>query len=232
MRYLLAISALIIAVSMSAQTLQRHIVKVGDFTNLVVFNSVNVDYKSNPDSAGIAVFVATPDVTSHILFDNNGSGKLRILTDTINKKEPVQLPTITVYSRSLRNISNLGDSTVRVFSVVTGDNFKARLEGNGRLSLRDINAREVSAKVFTGRGQIAVDGKCDKANLSCTGVGSIQADGLKATDVTATINGKGGIGCNVDGQLTIKGIGSGKVYYRGTPTIIKNRGIGIDAVAM
>lgn len=232
MKQLLFIASLFVAVSLPAQVTNRHIVKVGDFTQLVISNSINVDYKSNPDSAGIAVFVATADMASHILFDSNNKGKLTIYTDINDKKAPGNIPTVTVYSRSLRKITNMGDSTVRAFRIINGDGFKAHLEGNGRLSLREIDAMSVNAKIFTGRGQIAIDGKCDIANLSCTGVGTIQADGLKATDAIVTVNGTGSIGCMATNQLTIKGMGTGKVYYGGNPSIVKNRSIGIDAVAM
>lgn len=216
----------------TAQTLQHHTVKVGDFAHLSVNNSINVDYRSNPDSAGIAVFDVPAQLSNCVVFDNNGNGKLTITVDVPDGVFPVVIPTVTVYSRSLDKVVNMGDSTVRAFNVVTGRTLKARLEGNGRLSLRDINAHEVGASVFTGRGQLAVTGKCDKANLSCTGVGAIQADGLRAEKATVTINGTGSVGCYAAEELVIKGIGTGTVYYSGNPAKVKNRGIGVNAKSM
>ncbi len=209
---------------MKAQELQRHAVNVGDFTSLRVVNAINVDYKSHPDSAGIAVFQAPVDLVNAIMFINNGKGKLSIELDIVGL-ENRQLPTLTVYSRFLTSIENLADSTVRAFNVNAGPKFKARLEGNGRLSLRDIYTDEVSAKVFTGRGQLAIDGRCTKASLSCSGPCTIQADQLTASKVTATINGACVIGCTAADELSVKGIGSGTVYYNGEP-LIKNRSIG------
>lgn len=207
-----------------AQEIQRHAVNVGDFTSLRVAKAINVDYKSNPDSAGTAVFQAPVDLVNAIMFTNNGKGRLSIEID-MTETNTRQLPTVTVYSRFLTSIENLADSTVRAFNVNAGPKFKARLEGNGRLSLRGIDTDEVTAKVFTGRGQIAIDGRCAKASLSCTGPGSIQADQLTADNVNATLTGTGSIGCNPTTELTVKGTGPGTVYHTGEPEI-KNRSIG------
>ncbi len=208
-----------------AQDLQHHVLDVGDFTHLMVGSDINVDYKSSADSAGLVVFDAMPEMVNCVMFSNNGKGKLTIktdLTDVVGR----QLPTLRIYSRHLFTIENRGDSTVRTFKVSCGSKFKVSLEGNGRLSVRDIDTDEVNAGIFTGRGQIALYGRCTKANLSCTGAGTIQADKLQATNVSATINGACSIGCNVSAELSVKGVGKGTLYYVGNPTIIKNRSLG------
>ncbi len=207
-----------------AQEIQRHVVNVGDFTSLRVAKAINVDYKSDPDSAGIAVFRAPVDLVNAIMFTNNDKGRLSVEID-LTETNSRHLPTVTVYSKFLTSIENLADSTVRAFNINAGPKFKARLEGNGRLSLRDIDTDEVTAKVFTGRGQLAIDGRCTKASLSCTGPGSIQADQLSSDKVNATLTGTGSIGCNPTAELTVKGTGPGTVYHTGKSEI-KNRSIG------
>lgn len=224
MRVILCLSLIFSALTMVGQALQHHVVNVGDFTHLRVVNAVNVDYKSHPDSAGMAVFDAPADLVNSIMFINNNKGKLSIEVDVVGAQSH-KLPTVTVYSRFLTNIENVADSTVRAFDVNAGPKFKARLEGNGRLSLRGVNADEVAAKIFTGRGQLAIDGSCVKANLSCAGPCAIQADQLFAKKVTATVNGPCTIGCNASEELTVKGVGPGTVYYVGAP-LVKNRSIG------
>lgn len=209
-----------------AQTKQHHVLNVGDFTHLSVVNGINVDYKSHPDSAGMAVFDAVPSLVNSVIFINNGKGKLSIEVDVMNKNA-TELPIVTVYSHFLTNIENMADSTVRAFSVNAGPKFKAKIEGNGRLSIRGIYADEVSAKIFTGSGQLAIDGKCTKSNLSMTGVGAIQADHLIASKSTVTVNGTGSIGCHATEQITVKGTGPGAVYYSGNPPTVKNRSINV-----
>ena len=216
----------IITFTGNAQTFQHHVVEVGDFTQLVVNNGVNVDYCSVADSAGLAVFDAPPSITNYIQFKNNGKGKLEIEIELNEDNQyPRNLPTVKVYSRFLTNIENSADSTVRAMNVNAGPKFKAVLIGNGRLSLKDIYTEELTAKIMTGRGQLAVSGKSQKANLSITGVGAIQADELVAAVVSANVTGPCTIGCNATEGLTVKGTGPGTVYYVGQPKVIKNRSI-------
>ena len=212
-------------VSASAQAMQRHVISVGPFTELNVKHSVNVDYRNNPDSAGLAVFSAPPSMVNAVMFKNNGKGKLSIEVDA----DPTQtsgLPTVIVYSRYLTKIENLGDSTVRAFNVNAGPRFSATQMGNGRLSIRDITADEITAKQHTGRGQLALSGSCRKASFSCTGVGAIQADNLKADDVSISIGGPVTVGCYATGALSIKGLGAANIYYGGNPKAVRNRSAG------
>lgn len=209
-----------------AQTRQHHVVEIGDFTQLVVNHAVNVDYRSVPDSAGLAVFETNATLVNYIQFKNNGKGRVTIEIETDeNNKLPQGLPTIKIYSRFLTNIENVGDSTVRAFSVNAGPKFKAVLVGNGRLSLKDINTDDLTAKIVTGRGQLAIEGVTNKATLTVTGVGAIQADDLEANEVSATVNGPCTIGCHPKDKLTVKGTGPGTVYYVGQPAVIKNHSL-------
>ncbi|MBD5180724.1 MAG: hypothetical protein HDT01_05430, partial [Bacteroidales bacterium] len=187
--YTLLIS-LVAAVTGLAQNIQHHVVEVGDFTHLEVDHAINVDYCSVADSAGLAVFDAAPEITNYIQFKNNGKGKLEIEIELNEDNQyPKNLPTLKIYSRFLTHIENSADSTVRVMSVNAGPKFKAVLIGNGRLSLKDVFTDDLTAKIMTGRGQLAISGKTQKAHLSITGVGAIQADELVAEEVTATVTG-------------------------------------------
>ncbi len=207
------------------QSLQRHTVNVGHFTELNVKHSINVDYRTNADSAGMAVFVARPEMANAISFKNNGKGKLAIETQ-LDQSQQTGLPTVIIYSRYLTKIENSGDSTVRAFNVNAGPKFTATQMGNGRLSIRDIQADEISAKQLTGRGQLAMSGECRKVSLSCAGVGAIQADNLHADDVSISIGGPVTVGCYVTGTLSVKGLGPAKIYYSGNPKSIRNRSAG------
>lgn len=219
------------AVAVEAASPQRHVINVGTFTELNVKHSVNVDYRSNPDSAGMATFVASADMVNVVMFRNNGKGKLQIELD-IDPEQEQPLPTVVVYSRYLTKIENSGDSTVRAFSVNAGPKFTATLMGNGRLSIRDLETDEVNAKQLTGRGQIALSGNCRKASLSCTGAGAIQADDLHAVEVNVSVVGPVTVGCYVSERLSVKGMGTGKVYYAGHPRTIRNRSAGPKLIDM
>lgn len=79
-------------------------------------------------------------------------------------------------------------------------------------------------------------GTSSSAKYTVAGAGDIQADDLKAEDVSAVITGTGTIACFATKELSVGGLGSGKINYRGTPAIktkllSKVKLISIDATA-
>ncbi|MBO5455914.1 MAG: DUF2807 domain-containing protein [Muribaculaceae bacterium] len=230
MKFILTpIIALICGVAAYGQNLTKYELKVGEFNELKVVDGINVDYKCNNDSAGLAVFTSLPEKASAFIF-NNKKGKLsmQISTESVGMKD---MPTVTVYSKYLTKVENSGDSTVRVLSVAKGPKFAATLMGNGRLAIRDIEMVEVNGKIATGNGTLVLDGSCEKANYTFMGTGVIQADGMKAEQVSVKASGTGSIGVWAVSKLSIMGAGSTKVYYKGNPEI-KNRSVGIKATQM
>ncbi|MDE5649880.1 MAG: DUF2807 domain-containing protein, partial [Duncaniella sp.] len=183
---------IIAALALNAQSLTKYELNVGEFNELKVVDGINVDYRCNPDSAGLAVFTSLPDKASAFIF-NNKKGKLtmQISTESVGVKD---MPLVTVYSEYLTKVENSGDSTVRVLSVARGPKFSATLIGNGRLAVRDVKSTEVNGKIATGNGTLVLDGSCERANISFMGTGVIQADGLKAQQVSVKASGTGSIG--------------------------------------
>lgn len=214
------------AMAANAQSTRRYELKVNDFTELRVDNSIAVDYYCNADSAGYAVFDATEKQAGGVLFDNNGRGKLSVQTD-VDYPRGEQMPRITVYSAALEKVVNSGDSLVKVHNLPSTDKFKAILIGNGRLSVPEVEASKVEASIHSGNGQISIDGRCTEAKLYLVGTGTIIADRLEAVKIKATVVGTGNIGCNPTEAITVMGAGSGSVLYRQAPPTIKSRGIGI-----
>ena len=236
-RFLMLFAMLVIPVAfMSAQDetgryevegVHRYEVSVGDFSKLKITNDLNVEYVLNPDSAGIAVFHTTRDKVNSILFSNKKS-RLVIEVSTEDANKPSNLPVVRVYSSSIEELENDADSTLRVINVIQpGKKVKLRLSDNGKIVSRGMDVEEVEAAIVTGKGLVILEGKCNKANLRCTGTGEIQADELEAVDVSCMIIGTGTIGCWPNGgKLTIKGSGTGKVYYKGIPSEIKSYQLG------
>lgn len=207
---------------------KRYQAKVGDFTSLDVENSFNVDYKCSHDSAGLAVYYTTPALADKIIFENNNKGKLSIEKPFRPEGQLDEgLPVITVYSRFLKEVRNGGDSTVRVLTVRPTMEVKATVIGNGRLVVRNLECEKVDASIKTGNGTLVISGKCESATLSNTGTGTIQADNLEARKVSAQFFGTGTTGCWPLELLKVKGVMSGKLYYRGKPEKIKNYSMGV-----
>lgn len=208
----------------------KYVMDVADFTELKVVNGVNVDYVSNPDSVGKAVFYATKSQASMIMLTNK-KGKLVVeLSD--EGEAQTGLPVIRVYSRFLTKVENSSDSLVRIVSVAPTARFQAKLIGNGRLVVRNVSANEVDGTLSTGNGTLVISGDCQDASLSLVGTGSIQADELKSVNVKCRNTGTGTIGCWAVSQLNISGAGSGKIYYKGAPKIKKSMALGVKVERM
>lgn len=208
-------------------------IKIERFQQLSVSGHLNVDCIHNPDSVGY-LKINCPDRNkiSWVVAENNGDKlKLRlILPDDVRtglEKMPANLPNVTVYTNYLTRVENDGDSTTRVLTAADVPQFEARLMGNGRLSVRGINAEKLKATLFTGSGIIVLNGKSDEANYSLIGVGTIQADGVECRKAGVRITGTGSVGVHATQELKIHGSGSGTVYYRGTPEFKKKVAIGL-----
>ena len=104
----------------------------------------------------------------------------------------------------------------------------------GKIIARGLRASQLEMHILSGKGKIIASGKCDDLSLRLVGTGEIQADQVTATNVSCRIMGTGSIGCHVDGgQLKVNGSGTGKVYYKGTPSKVTVRKLGtIKAIPM
>lgn len=206
---------------------------IGDFSNLNVVDGLNVEYHCSQDSAGMVLFETTRDIAANILFENNKKGKLTIQKQ-FHQEDELQtgLPTIHVYARFLVEVTNAGDSTVRVLAPKPTVNFKASLIGNGRLVVRDLDCNKLEAAIKTGNGTLMLTGTCREAVFSNTGVGTILADGLETVDASCRFFGKGTTGVWVTGSLVVKGMFPGKLYYKGNPKKVRNFGMGVKVMKM
>ena len=190
----------------------------GIFDKIDVMGNVNVVYKNVPDSAGMACYYSDTDY-SDALELTNSKGKLTV--KEVEGHGFGAIPTLYVYADYVSQLVNEGDGSLDAeFSSAT-PTLSVVLVGNGRVVCSGINATEVSAAIRTGHGTIALRGNCNTANFKLTGTGVIQADGLAAETVKCTVLGTGSIGCAPGKTLDVRGIGTTKVYYSGSPSIKK-----------
>ncbi len=211
----------------------RHEVKVGNFSRLVLLDDINVIYRCNADSAGMVVFTCPQEVANHLIFSLSDKGRLSIQVDDEYERQG-NLPTLTLYSSSLDEVENSGDSTMRVSGLPPMKSFKVRLTDNGKLIVRNVRTSQLELQLLSGKGTIIADGTCDQLSVRLIGTGEIQADKVEAGSVTCRIMGTGSIGCDVHGgELKVSGSGTGKVYYKGNPSKVTVRKLGtIKAIPM
>lgn len=227
---LLFITALTFA---SSAQVKDHMVKVADFTRLAVIDNINVNYRCDADSAGMIIFSSTQEVADALIFSLSNNNRLSIQVND-DYERLGNLPTLTVYSSTLDEAENAGDSILRVFDLPPLKTFKVRLIDNGKVIVRGIRASQLELQILSGKGKIIADGSCDDLSLRLIGTGEIQADQVVATNVSCRIMGTGSMGCHVDGgQLKVSGSGTGKVYYKGQPSKVTVRKLGtIKAIPM
>ena len=232
-RVLISILLAATVIMVASAQVERHEIKVGNFTRLSLVSDINVNYRCNADSAGLAVMTCSSEVSDKLLFNLTGKGRLTIqASDAIDRT--VGLPVITVYSSSLDEAENGGDSTLSISGLPPMKNFKVRLTDNGKVIVRGVRASNLELQILSGKGKIIADGSCDDLALRLVGTGEIQADQVDATTVSCRIIGTGSMGCNVlGGELKVSGSGTGKVYYKGTPSKVTVRKLGtIKAIPM
>lgn len=95
------------------------------------------------------------------------------------------------------------------------------LAGSGDLRMKGIDQEELSANI-SGSGDVDLEGKAERVDLSVAGSGGLDAVGLSAEEVSASISGSGFISCKADENLDASIAGSGSVIYSGDPEVKKS----------
>lgn len=197
--------------------------EVKNFSDLRVQDNVNVVYTLSSDSIASVRYSATRDFDDAFIFTSSGETlKIQVNTEDLGKPG---LPTLFVASNRLDKIENYSDFNLKIDSKIHADSFTASLIGNGSISIADIQAKNLNAKITTGNGTIAITGNCENAEFKVTGTGNIKAANLKAQNVVCRILGGGSISTYPIKTLNTRGVGSTKIFYRGNP-VIKRRGGG------
>lgn len=218
-RILTIVAALAVSFQISAK---EFTMTIGQFSKLSVDDNVNVVYAGDTGTPSRVTYEGDKKYAHAFLITHKGD-KLRIQVETTFVDDP-ELPTLYVYSDFLQNASLSAESTLTLKSVAPGSKLDLSVMGNGQLIADDVRATKVSAAIKSGNGTISISGHCQAADFTMVGAGTIQADRLEANDVSCKILGNGSIGCWPVDKLKVRGIGSTKIYYKGTPEIDKMGG--------
>lgn len=219
-KLILMIAGLVALCASAQEKTYTYSLNVGQFDKVKVTNNINVRYTNLPDSTGMVVYRGNKEFDgAFIISNNNGTLKLQTTTDFSGRDD---LPTIYIYSDFLVDAVNSSTKTLEILSVAPCAELKLKQVGNGRVVADNVKVTNLQAKLDTGNGSVVVSGTANKAKLKLVGTGTIQADQLKANIVDCTIGGTGSIGCWAEDKLSIKGVGSTTIYYKGNPQIKKS----------
>lgn len=220
---MLSILALIVLfTSVRAQQNERFTIEVGQFDKLKVMDNVNVVYRNLPDSTGFVQFAGSREfAAAFLLSPNEGTLKIQVATESLGNPD---LPVLYVYSDFLTSVENASEFTVTVERCAPCAVFNAKQIGNGKIIVEDVKSNTVKGMIATGNGSVNISGRCREAFFNMVGTGMISADRLQAESVNCKILGGGSIGCWPADMLVVKGLGSTKIYYKGSPQIKKTGG--------
>lgn len=124
-----------------------------------------------------------------------------------------------IYNEGVGNINTKGDFKTQMMTITN--------EGTSSITIGSIECERLQV-LNEGVGHINLTGKATNGVFKSEGVGSINAFGLEVKNLTAELEGVGGIECNVTERFTCSAEGVGSIYYKGNPkqTNIKSSGIG------
>lgn len=222
-RIFFILAAVLPILGLQAQVRQSYTLNTGQFDKIQVNNDVNVVYRCLPDSTGFAQFTGDKKFADAFLLSVKSNGTL-IVEVSPESQRAADLPVLYVYSDFLLSAENSSNYTLTVESIAPCAEFKATQIGNGSVEVYNIKANKVVASLNTGNGTVNVAGECEIAELKMLGTGLISADRLMAKNVNCRILGTGSIGCWPLENLSVKGLGSTKIYYKGNPKIKKTGG--------
>ena len=124
---------------------------------------------------------------------------------------------------------NIHTKEVKI-KIYTSDLVRIENRGAAGISMDSLDTDRIEI-VNSGVGDIKISGITDDAYLTCSGVGSIHAEGLKALNVKANISGVGSIECyaseNIEGRVS----GVGSLKYGGNPKQKNNSRTGVGSIS-
>ena len=129
-------------------------------------------------------------------------------------------PVLTISTPILEQLTISGSNTFLTHDTISGDSFALTSSGlgNGTAEL-DVESFNVN---LSGSGSFSFSGLADRANLSISGSGNLDALDLQLREASVRLSGSGRLGVNSSESLSISASGSGRVSYRGSPRISLN----------
>lgn len=137
--------------------------------------------------------------------------------------------TIRIVTPKLDLIFNEG-----VGDITTKGEFKTQMmtitnKGVGNIAVSHIECQRMQV-LHEGVGKVELTGKAAHAVFKSEGVGSIHAYGFEVANLSAELEGVGGMQCYVTERFTCKSEGVGNIYYKGNPKQINVNSSGIGKV--
>ena len=122
---------------------------------------------------------------------------------------------ITIFAPMLHELISSGVANVKI-NKLNSKRLKVENSGVGTMTLNDIRVGELMAEC-KGVGNIELSGQSYRTEMTCSGVGHIKAEKLKANIVVGEVSGVGGISCYAVDSIIASVSGVGSLKYEGSP---------------
>ncbi len=117
---------------------------------------------------------------------------------------------------STKPFTNIRATNSIVVTVVMKSLQHLKLSGSGNINVGQMSGPELAVDLL-GSGNIRVEGKAERVNISLPGSGNVFCDGLTARDAIVRLNGSGNVTVYADKSIDASLLGSGSIRYSGEP---------------
>lgn len=134
---------------------------------------------------------------------------------------------IYITAKNLTELAINGSVKMNCDSLFRTDKLVITTDNSGNISL-NVDAENLET-VTKGSGSLKLAGRAANFDITLKGAGSIDAFGLQAKNVDASVKGAGTCNISVSENLQGQVSGSGKLFYKGNPKKVQtnNTGTGI-----
>lgn len=192
---------------------------VDDYTEVEISINAEVIYTAGPSGT---VEVEMQQNLLDTLEVSVANGRLMVRSKYNFLFDKDNTPKVTISTPQLNALTLGGNVSITQADPINTDDFTLIFAGSCTANLA-INCTTLYTSV-SGRGEVELAGRADKATLSIAGTGNIDASMLESKSAEASISGSGTITTNTSDSLNVTIAGSGTIRYKGNPRISQNIG--------
>lgn len=198
---------------------------VSDYDKIAVAGSFDVKLLKGKE--GVITVKADENLMEYIVTEvKNGDLMIRIkkgFNIRTNKTINIIVPFETINAISLA-----GSGDVTSEDTIDSSDLSLKLAGSGNMSL-NVSSKNLSSSI-AGSGNMSLKGDSKDFTCSVAGSGNINGFDLKANIATVKIAGSGNVKINAINEIHAKSVGSGNIYYSGSPSIEKISSVGSGSI--
>jgi predicted small secreted protein len=186
--------------------------QISSFNELVVEVPANVTIVI---SDSIQCVISAQKNIADAIATNVEGDKLSIISkQRFRATKPINI-VLTV--RSLASIRVDGSGDINTINKIKGDDLEVNINGSGNMDIA-AEVNNLRSKI-NGSGDIKMSGKVSTHKGQINGSGNFLGTELLSEETKMSINGSGDAKINAGSMLDVTIVGSGNVFYKGTPTI-------------